>query len=298
MQFDHDRETEPLPETALSPSAGGSEFARLLTKDMSAAEAMTRAEVDIAIATAKAYPRNVRNAVKNAMEMAGATPQVASEMRYVLPRSGRDVEGPTIRLAEIIGSCWGNIRYDAQVIEEADSYLVARASCHDLESNVQIAVTVRRRILDRNGRRYNEDMVGVTGQAACAIALRNAIFKVIPMGVTRQVYDYAMNVAFGKAQALDQRRDKALAYFRSMGVTPDRLVAALGVDDVSRIGLDELKTLLGWRNALTEGETTIEEVFPAVDGDDGGSKSATEKLVKKLAKKAKVTDETPNKETE
>jgi hypothetical protein len=40
--------------------------------------------------------------------------------------------------------------------------------------------TVRRRIFDSRGRLFNDDMITVTGNAACAIAKRNAILSGVP----------------------------------------------------------------------------------------------------------------------
>lgn len=55
--------------------------------------------------------------------------------------------------------------------------MTAQGVFHDLERNVAITYEVRRRIVDKNGRRYKPDMIGVTANAACSIALRNAILR-------------------------------------------------------------------------------------------------------------------------
>ncbi|MFN8826683.1 MAG: hypothetical protein ACK501_17070, partial [Planctomycetota bacterium] len=46
-----------------------------------------------------------------------------------------------------------------------------------------------RRITGKNGRRYSSDMIGVTGNAACSIALRNAVFRGIPRAFWIDIYD-------------------------------------------------------------------------------------------------------------
>ena len=47
-----------------------------------------------------------------------------------------------------------------------------------------------------------------------------------------------------------------------MGITPDRVFAALGVAGEDDINLDHLTTLTGVRSAIKNGEMTVEEAFP------------------------------------
>ena len=147
----------------------------------------TRAEVDIQVATAKRFPRSIKAFNRQAMEMATFNEDVAAGCIYALPRGGKPIEGPSVRLAEIVLAAWGNVRADARVIDVGAKEITAEGMCWDLEKNIAIRVQVKRRITDKNGSRYNDDMIVVTGNAACSIALRNAVFKVIPMALARHL---------------------------------------------------------------------------------------------------------------
>lgn len=228
--------------------------------------ALNRSEIDTQIATAKRYPRSIRQFKENAMEMACLDEDTAASMFYALPRGGKKIEGPSVRLAEVVGSSWGNLRYGSRVVAIDDKFITAQGACMDLEKNIAATVEVKRRITDSKGRRYNDDMIQVAGNAACSIALRNAIFKVVPFGLVKPVYENARLTSIGKAKSMAERRAAALEWFQKAGATVEQVLQAIdrkGVDDIT---IDDLYTLTGLRTAIKDGETTIEEALgPAPD---------------------------------
>ncbi len=181
--------------------------------------AITKGEIDTQIATAKKYPRSLVKFKREALEYATIDEETASSMYYVLPRGGKKIEGPSVRLAEIVGSCWGNLRYSSRVVATEDKFIVAQGMCADLEKNIAASVEVRTRITDKHGKRYNDDMIGVASASACSKALRQAIFKVVPMAFVKQICDEAKVVSLGKADSMADRRNKMLAWFLKIGVS-------------------------------------------------------------------------------
>jgi hypothetical protein len=218
-------------------------------------------EVSTQIATAKRYPRNVVAVRKRATEIATLDEETAASCFYSLPRAGKPIVGPSVRLAEIVASSWGNIRYGARVLDHDDQQIRAQGMCWDLESNVACTIEVARRITDRQGRTYNDDMIGVTGNAANSIALRNAVLKVVPTVVWKAVYDQARKVAIGDALTLTVRRTAAIAYFGKLGVDEARVLARLGRANVEEITLEDLEVLVGLKTALKDGDTTVPQAF-------------------------------------
>ena len=194
--------------------------------------------------------------------MATRNERVAEECFYALPRDGKTVEGPSARLAEIVTSAWGNCRACARVVDEGAEFLTAQGVFHDLERNVQVTMEVRRRITGKNGRRYSSDMIGVTGNAACSIALRNAVFRGIPRAFWIDIYDAARKAAVGDAQTLANKRAHMFAHFLKLGATREAILAAINVQGEEDIGLDELATLKGIATAIKDGDTTVEQAFP------------------------------------
>ncbi len=85
--------------------------------NQSLAVSIAMAEVDQQITTAHAYPRSVDQAVKNILTLATLDAETAAECVYALPRGGKPIKGPSIRLAEIIQSQWGNNRVGTRVVQ-------------------------------------------------------------------------------------------------------------------------------------------------------------------------------------
>lgn len=253
-------------------------------------ENQQRGEVDTQISTAKRYPRSIKAFKERAMSLATLDEETASSCFYSLPRDGKNIEGPSARLAEIVANSWGNMRAQANVVDMDGQFVVARGVCWDLESNTAISVDVRRRITNKQGRRFSDDMIGVTSNAACSIALRNAVFKVVPMAICKGVYEAARKVAIGDATTLVKRRGDMIAYFGKMGVSEKQVCAAVDKAGVDDIGLEELATLKGMATAIKEGDTSVDEAFPALESkkktEDSG-KSKSDELAERIAAQKK-----------
>lgn len=222
---------------------------------------LTKAEIDTQIATAKAFPRSLAKFQQKAMSMATLSEEIAAACTYALPRGGGKLEGPSIRLAEIVAASYTNVQYGGRVIANDGKSITAQGVCIDLENNVKATVEVSRKITDKSGKTYNQDMQVMTGNAAIAIAVRNAIFKVIPGALVTDIYDKAKEVARGTAETLVSRRDKAIAYFKSIGVTEKQLCEVLEIQKVNDIDLDKLETLTGMKASIKNGEATAQSLF-------------------------------------
>lgn len=239
---------------------------------------ITKAEIDMQISTAKAFPRSLKTFLQKAESMATVSESVAESCNYALPRGGKSLQGPSVRLAEIICATYGNIRSGARVIANDGKTITAQGICHDLETNNCVTVEVKRRITDRNGKTFNDDMQTVTGNAACAIAFRNAIFKVIPAALVNDIYEKTKEVAKGTAETLPKRRDKAIKYFKEHGVMEKQILEVLNLKKIEDIDLDNLATLRGMVSAVQNGETTIKDLFEAEHKEDEAKKAASDKL--------------------
>ena len=219
-------------------------------------------EVDIQVATAKTYPRSIARFRQQAMSMATMDEATAEGCFYAVPRAGKTIEGPSVRLAEICVSAWGNCRAETRVTHEDDQFVYAEAVTWDLETNVAIKVQTRRRITDKNGKKYGADMIGTTANAASSIALRNAILRIVPGVYVRAIYEESRRVAIGDVKTLAVKRANMMEHFGKMGVTPDRVLATIGKPSVDDIDLADLATLKGLATAIKDGDTNVDEAFP------------------------------------
>lgn len=262
----------------------------------SAISLITKAEIDTQIATAHAFPRSLTRFIKEVMSMATINEDVAQSCAYALPRGGKTIEGPSVRLAEIVASAYGNLRTGARVIYNDGKVITSQGIVHDLEKNILHTEEVQRRITDKNGKSYSEDMQVIAGRAACAIAYRNAIFKVVPAALIQDIYDKVKEIARGTAETLGTRREKAISYFRGLGIKDEHLFEVLQVKGMADIDLDKLQLLSGMKTALKNGEVTLDSLFPPPDpkkSADKAVKSAEATLDKKFTTskmEAKLTE--------
>lgn len=250
-------------------------------------QAINRAEVDIQIATAKQYPRDVSEALTRIKTIATLDTETAEDCFYALRRQGTLIEGISVRLTEIIAGAWGNLRVQTRIIGNDGKTVTAQGICHDLETNLAVAVEVKRRITDKHGETFSEDMQVVTGNAASAIAFRNAVLKVVPRAVTKRIVNDIKDVAIGKAMDLESRRQNMLAYYTKIGVTETEILEYCGVKNVMEINSAMIFELSGLKNAIKEGTTTVQETFRANVAD---SDKEAEKAMAKAQKLKDMAD--------
>ncbi|MGO1069287.1 hypothetical protein [Lysobacter sp. CA199] len=269
--------------------------------DTSTLVAINRAEIDGQIATAHAFPRSVTAFMREATELVTLNADMAEACIYALPRDGKTMTGPSARFAEVVAHSFGNNIAGARVVAEEGNFIVAQGVYHDLEKNAKTTMEVRRRITTKAGKRFGDDMVGVTGNAAASIAHRNAVLKGIPKALWLPIYEAARQVAIGDVTTLVDRRAKALAWFQTVGVAPAQVCIRLGIEGIDDIGLPELELLTGLRTAIREGSVTPEAAFAPEEADSTvpapTNKSAVagmaEALSKRNAGKKKPADDSP-----
>lgn len=229
-------------------------------ENVSALAAISRVEIDSAIATAKQYPRSIALFSDQAAQMTLSTVEFAAQSFYAVPRAGKWLTGPSIRFAESLQHCWGNCRAAGRVVEEQDKFIVAQGVFIDLQTNIMVSIEQKRRIVDKDGNRYNSDMVMTTGNAGVSIALRNAILRGIPKALWSPIYQQIEGIITNPAQ-LAASREKALDYFTQRNVRLSQIFMLLNVDKVDDIGPKQIFLLRGLFNSIEEGETTVEQAF-------------------------------------
>lgn len=240
-----------------------------------------RANIDIQVSTAKQYPRSIRRCADNAVAIATMDKETAQSCGYALPRGGKPITGPSVHLAKIIAQQYGNLRVEAKVVEITDKQVVSRGTAWDLENNYAVAFEVRRSIIGRTGNRFTDDMITVTGNAANAIAYRNAIFGVVPKSITDKAYKAAQHLITGDLsdeEKLIKRRDGAIKHFiDTYAITEEEVIKLCGKHTVNQIQADEIALLLGFAQSLKDGDTTVDELMAPFRKGKSSKKSASAK---------------------
>ena len=268
--------------------------------------AVTREEIDMQIATAKRYPRSVNDVIDKVITYSTIDNEVADSCFYALEREDKDgekkiIEGLSVRFAEIVASCWGNLRAITRIVGNDGRKITAQAMVHDLETNVAIGREISRSIVTKKGYTYSEDMQTLTGNAAISIAYRNAVFTVIPKAIVFNAIEKIKKISLQRDVDVENSRKNMLLHFNKLGVSKEQVFFYLGVNDESEIDKKMIFVLRGTANAIKEGITSVDETFvrPLVEAT---KQEASEKAVKSMQDKAaaaiaKATGNDPSTET-
>jgi len=255
-------------------------------------ELVERAQLDTQIATAKKYPRDPVLARKRMLSIATMDRETAESCFYTLWRwdpaeqKKKAIKGPSVRLAEIAFSQWGNIRGGARVIDNDGKVITSQGVAHDLETNALFTIAVQRRITGKDGKTFSDDMQVTTGNAANAIAFRNAVFKIVPGSVVKSVYDQCRAVAVGDAKTFGGIRDAYFLRLEKLGVSRERVLAAIEKRSIELVDQADLETIIGLATSVKDGNQTYEEAFPPV----GSTEAQGRVLIVKFVEMGKYED--------
>ncbi len=242
-------------------------------------EQMTRGEIESQIDQALRHPRSLEKFKQRATAMACLDEETAASCIYRRPVGKEEgkmkyAEGMSIRRAEIVGACYGNLRVYATLISQTERQVVARGMAIDLESNFASSSEVVESTVTSNGKPFSERMRTVVAKAALAKARRDATFQVVPRALATPIESEVRKLLVGDAKSIETRRTAVAGWIKSLGIEPARVYNALGIGGLSDLGLNEMETLTGLRTAIKDGDTSIDEVFPPIVDD---SKAPTEK---------------------
>lgn len=252
-------------------------------------DAMTKHELDVAVVTAKRFPRSIEKSQQRILTLATLNQATAETCTYSVPRGNKKLRGPSIRFAEMVAHGWGHLRVAGWTVREEAKRVVVRGMCWDLETNVSWSKEVPRTILRSNGTRYGEDMITTTSLAAIAIAQRNALFNIVPGPLWQPILEQVQLVALGDKETLEQRRRVMLAWFEEQGIKVDHLLAILKVKGMQDVGMEEVAEMRQLAQAIKEGAITVEtlltNIAEASDGN-GGSGAGLRSALRKTREKS------------
>lgn len=233
------------------------------------------AQVQAAVMSARQYPRDTASALRRVQDEC-RQPHLAQRAFFRYSRGGSAITGPSVHLARTLARCWGNIDFGLVELDRNDEAGVSEmlAYAADLESNARSSTT----FLVPHTRSAGGDLKALSDPRDIyemlanqgARRMREMIFAVLPAWLVEQAKEQCMTtLERGNGDPLPVRISKAVNTFaEKYGVSLDRLERALGTDEEpKRSGIWEaldvarLQTIY---QALHNGETTVDEEFPAV----------------------------------
>jgi len=242
-------------------------------------------EVQAALVIAKQFPRDEIAARSNILE-ACKRQKLAAVAVYSYPRGGALVEGPSIRLAEMLAQYWGNITCGIRELERTQGVSKMEAFAWDQQTNTRIT------------RQFDVNHVRETKQGRYAITdsrdiyehtanqgarrLRACILSIVPGHIVDEALDQCRKTLAGQGggEPLEDRAMKLVRAFSEFSVTRDMIEARIGhkIEAISEFEVADLRKIY---NALRDGMGDREDYFDIT----GTLASKTAALKDKLAAK-------------
>lgn len=222
------------------------------------------AEAQGKLVIAKRFPRNEVDAYAKAME-ACQRPKMAAKAFYSFPRGGQTVEGPTIRFAEELARCWGNIDYGIKELSQDDGKSEMQAYAWDLETNAQSV----QNFTNPNQREQGKKMVKLTTQRdiyennanMATRRLRSRILAILPSWFVEDAIEECKKTLAGRNDTpLIDRVKKMVVAFAKIGVTQEQIERRLK-KKIDTMNADDFVEYTGIFNAIKQGESKIADWF-------------------------------------
>lgn len=222
-------------------------------------------EVQAAMVIAKRFPRDQYAAYERIME-ACERQKLAEESTYEYQRGNAKVSGPSIRLAEVLAQCWGNIDYGIMELDQKGGESQVMAYAWDLETN-----TRQSKIFQVKHERHTKKGVTkltdprdiyelVANQGARRV--RACILGIIPGDIVdKAVEKCTKTLMSGHTDPLRDRLMKALKMLKDdYGVTKEHVEEHFGYNLDSFTERDYIR-LGGIFRALRDGMAKVEDYF-------------------------------------
>lgn len=222
------------------------------------------AEAQGKLVIAKRFPRDEVEAYAKAME-ACQRPTMAAKAFYSFPRGGQTVEGPTIRFAEELARCWGNIDYGIKELSQDDGKSEMQAYAWDLETNAQSV----QNFTNPHQREQGKKMVQLTSQRdiyennanMATRRLRSRILAILPSWFVEDAIEECKKTLAGRNDTpLIDRVKKMVVAFAKIGVTQEQIERRLK-KKIDTMNADDFVEYTGIYNAIKQGESKIAEWF-------------------------------------
>ena len=224
------------------------------------------AEAQGKLVIAKRFPRDevqAYNRVAQACQRKG----IAEKAFYSYNRGGGTVSGPTIRFAEELARCWGNIDYGIKELSQDDGKSEMQAYAWDLETNAQSVQNFTNPHIREVGGKAKlltsqRDIYEINANMG-ARRLRSRILAILPTDlVDMAIAECKKTLAGNNDEPLIDRVKKMIVAFGKIGVTQEQIETRLK-RKVDTMTVDDFTDYIGIYNAIKNGESKVADWFEA-----------------------------------
>lgn len=223
------------------------------------------AEAQAKMIIAKKFPRDEVEAYSRAM-LACQRRGLAEKAFYSYPKAGKAVSGASIRFAEELARCWGNMDFGIKELSQDEGKSEMQAYAWDYETNVNsIQSFVVHHIRDKKDGvaeklTQQRDIYELTANMG-ARRLRARILSILPIDYVEMAIAECKKTLAGKNdEPLIDRIKNMVVAFQKIGVSKEMLIKRLQ-KPVENMTTDDLVEYTGIYNALKDGVQKVQDWF-------------------------------------
>lgn len=222
------------------------------------------AEAQGKLLIAKKFPRNETEAFAKAIQSC-QRPGLASKAFYSYPRGKETVTGVTIRFAEELARCYGNLDYGIKELSNSDGQSEMQAYCWDLETNTMSLQNftnkhIRESKYGNTELKSQRDIYELNANMG-ARRLRSRILAILPPDLVEEcIQECRRTLAGDNSTPIIDRINKMVVAFQKIGVSKEQLEKRLN-HTVESVIEEELVELTGIYNGIRTKETKVSEWF-------------------------------------
>lgn len=222
------------------------------------------AEAQGKLLIAKKFPRNETEAFAKAIQSC-QRPGLASKAFYSYPRGKETVTGVTIRFAEELARCYGNLDYGIKELSNSNGQSEMQAYCWDLETNTMSLQNftnkhIRESKYGNTELKSQRDIYELNANMG-ARRLRSRILAILPPDLVEEcIQECRRTLAGDNSTPIIDRINKMVVAFQKIGVSKEQLEKRLK-HTVESVTEEELVELTGIFNGIKTKETKVSEWF-------------------------------------
>jgi hypothetical protein len=265
---------------------------------------MAKHEIETSMVVSQKFPRNEDDAYGRLMKSC-MRPAFAEMALYAFPRGGKQITGPSIKMAIEMARTWKHIRWGVDILHDDDEKRTIRAWAWDMQENTKVTAddTFKKLIYRKKGGwiKPDERDLRELHNRRGALAVRNCLLQLMPPDfIDEAKKQVRTTVEQGIAgDDPDKVRKAIIRAFSSVGVTVEDLERYLS-HDLAKSTTSEIANLRGVYKSLADGNCTwsdyvTEPTEPVVDDgavtlDDLTGTSTSKQEGRTKGRKGKKTD--------
>lgn len=208
-------------------------------------------EIQAAVFLARRFPRDYDNAWQK-LQKACMRKTLAEVARYMYPRGGSTISGPSVYLARVAAQCYGNLRWGLDILRNDQDSVLIQGWAWDIENNTKVPLQDSfEKLIYRKGKdgkgywikpdeRDLRELINRRG----AILIRNCLFNILPRDYIEDAIACSVRTLKADMKDPDSEKKRLIVEFLNLGITVGMVNEYIGHANWTKDEIVDLKAIL------------------------------------------------------